>query len=80
MSRRNLQFGALRTFEAAADGVGVAVGYLQPVDRDLQAGRLVTASAATVRHPFSYCPVYPEAKHKSGKSRAFRDWNGARAG
>ena len=39
--------------QAAADGLGLAIGYLELVDLDLHSGRLVCASAQRVKHDYS---------------------------
>ncbi len=60
--------------QAAADGLGMAIGYLELIDRDLQSGRLVTVFEQTVRHPYSYYLVYPASNLKNPKLAEFRDW------
>lgn len=65
--------------QAAADGLGIAIGYLELIDRDLQSGRLVTLFEQTVRHPFSYYLVYPASNKKNPKLAEFRNWIRAQA-
>jgi len=60
--------------QAAADGLGLAIGYLELIDRDLRSGRLVCASDRQVKHEYSYYLVYRRSlKLNSGQAR-FRDW------
>ena len=60
--------------QAAADGLGLAIGYLELIGRDLQLGKLVTASETTVKHQFSYYLVYSKSIKKNPQLREFRDW------
>ncbi len=60
--------------QAAADGLGLAIGYLELIDRDLQAGSLITAAAANVRHEYSYYLVYPRDLELAPALAGFRSW------
>ncbi len=60
--------------QAAADGLGIAIGYLELIDRDLRAGRLVTLFEQSIRHPFSYYLVYPRSNLDNPALKNFRDW------
>jgi LysR family glycine cleavage system transcriptional activator len=60
--------------QAAADGLGIAIGYLELIGRDLQSGSLVTAHSRTVRHRFSYYMAYPERQTKNEGLQTFLDW------
>jgi LysR family glycine cleavage system transcriptional activator len=60
--------------QAAADGLGLAIGYLELIGRDLQTGNLVTAHSRTVRHRFSYYLVYPERQIDDEGLQTFLDW------
>ena len=60
--------------QAAADGLGVAIGYLELIDQDLNAGRLVIANEHRVKHEFSYYLVYPSISAESSPLKLFRDW------
>ena len=44
--------------QAAADGLGLAIGYQELIDRDLNAGRLVCANERQLKHDASYYLVY----------------------
>jgi LysR family glycine cleavage system transcriptional activator len=60
--------------QAAADGLGLAIGYLELIDRDLHSGRLVCASDRQVKHDYSYYLVYRRSlKFNPGQER-FRKW------
>lgn len=60
--------------QAAADGLGIAIGYLELIDRDLQSGRLIVACDQTVKHEFSYYLVYRDSKQNQPSLRNFHDW------
>ena len=61
-------------WQAARDGQGVALGYLELIAADLEEGRLLAPFPITARHEFSYYLVY-EADRRSDKAVAlFRDW------
>lgn len=59
---------------AAIAGQGVAM--LMPVfyRDELASGRLIQPFALATRDPIGYCLVYPEARRRSAKIIAFRDW------
>ena len=60
--------------QAAADGLGLAIGYLELIDRDLQSGQLVCASPQTVKHDYSYYLVYHQALGPDSVGALFREW------
>jgi len=60
--------------QAAADGLGLAIGYLELIDRDLQSGQLVCASAQTVKHDYSYYLAYPQPLVHDSVGALFRQW------
>ena len=59
--------------QAAADGLGLAIGYRELIDRDLQDRKLVIAYDQAVKHPFSYYLVF-QPKQKNRTLTAFRNW------
>ena len=61
-------------FEAAAQGLGVALGRRPLVDRDLQSGRLVELSPRPIWAETSYWLVSGESVERHAHLRAFRDW------
>lgn len=60
--------------QAAADGLGLAIGYVEIIDKDLHSGRLLAASDQLVKHHFSYHLVYHQAVKENPSLRLFRDW------
>jgi len=59
--------------QAAADGLGIAIGYRELIDKDLQTGQLILANSQLVKHAYSYYLVYsPDLKNKAGES--FQQW------
>ena len=60
--------------QAAIDGLGIAMGYLELATHDILTGRLVRPFELTLRYAYAYYLVYPEARAKSPKIQAFRDW------
>jgi LysR family transcriptional regulator, glycine cleavage system transcriptional activator len=62
--------------QAAMDGVGFAMGYLELAQPDIDAGRLVQPFDLTAVHPFSYFLVWPKTRSGDSRVTAFRDWIG----
>lgn len=60
--------------QAAADGLGLAIGYLDLIDRDLQSGRLVCANERLVKHDYSYYLAYRQPPALDSASARFRNW------
>ncbi len=60
--------------QAAADGLGIAIGYLELIDRDLQSGRLVRAYPQSIGHRYSYCMLYRQSERKDAALETFRNW------
>lgn len=60
--------------QAAVDGLGFAMGYLELAEHDIATGRLVSPFDLTVRHSFSYYLTYPAAQAQAPKVKVFRDW------
>jgi LysR family glycine cleavage system transcriptional activator len=60
--------------QAAADGLGLAIGYLELIDRDLRSGRLVCASDRQVKHEYSYYLVYRRSPKFNSGQEQFRKW------
>jgi LysR family glycine cleavage system transcriptional activator len=62
--------------QAAIDGLGIAMGYVELAAIDLAEGRLVQPFAAAVQHPWSYYIVIPEdnvGDFSRGQCRRFAD-------
>lgn len=66
--------------QAAIDGLGIAMGYLELAEADLAAGRLTRPFDLRVRHSFSYYLVYPAARQDEPGLAAFRHWILSEAG
>ena len=64
----------LRALAAAADGLGIAIGYLELIDKDLHSGNLVIACDQPVKHAFSYYLVYRRSLKMNVSLQQFRDW------
>ncbi len=60
--------------QAAADGLGLAMGYLELVDLDLHSGRLVCASAQRVKHDYSYYLVQRSPPEPNSNQARFCEW------
>jgi LysR family glycine cleavage system transcriptional activator len=60
--------------QAAIDGVGVALGHTQLVERDIAAGRLVQPFDLTLPIEAAYYFVCPPAALKRRKVKGFHDW------
>ncbi|MEM7124403.1 MAG: transcriptional regulator GcvA [Pseudomonadota bacterium] len=60
--------------QAAMDGLGIAMGYLELAAADIEAGRLVRPFPFAAPHPFSYYLVYDSARRDETKIAAFREW------
>ncbi len=60
--------------QAAMDGLGIAMGYVELAAADIEAGRLVRPFPFAVPHHFSYYLVYDRARRTEPGISAFRDW------
>ncbi len=65
---------ALAGYQAAMDGLGVALGRNPLVEPDLKAGRLVVPFEFKRSSDFAYYLVYPPEAIRRRKIKAFRDW------
>jgi len=59
---------------AARDGLGVAMGYLELAADDLNSGKLIRPFAAEVQHPWPYFIVVPENKTEDPQVQIFCEW------
>ena len=62
------------SLDAAADGLGVALGISLLAAHDVDAGRLIMPFELQLPSPYSYYVVYPEAGATRPELMAFRDW------
>lgn len=61
--------------QAAADGLGLAVGYRELIDQDLHVGNLICASDLAVKHEYSYYLVYRrEVLNNNPALQKFKHW------
>lgn len=65
---------ALAAYQAAMDGLGVALGRQPLVDPDLKAGRLVVPFDFKMSTELAYYVIYPPDAIRRRKIKAFRDW------
>lgn len=59
---------------AAVDGLGIAMGYLELAADDIESGRLVQPFAAQIEHQWSYYIVTPEDESANPLAEVFCDW------
>jgi LysR family transcriptional regulator, glycine cleavage system transcriptional activator len=73
--REGLSFGnSSLAYQAAIDGLGVAMAHLELIQDDLNAGRLVALHPLVVRTADSYRLVGRESEAGRPEVAAFRDW------
>ena len=63
-----------QALQAAIDGLGVAMGYIELAAGDLAEGRLIRPFAESVQHPWSYYIVTPEDHVGDEQTAIFCDW------
>jgi LysR family transcriptional regulator, glycine cleavage system transcriptional activator len=73
--REGLSFGnSSLAYQAAIDGLGVAIAHLELIQDDLNAGRLLVLHPLVVRTPDSYRLVGRESENGRPEVAKFRDW------
>lgn len=60
--------------QAALDGLGIAMGYLELAEPEIASGRLVCPVPLALRHRFSYHLAYPAARSSAPEIQGFRNW------
>lgn len=65
---------SILTWQAATDGLGIAIGQQHMLDADFQAGRLVRPFARPLRTGQGHYIVTPSLQRYSDKIVAFKDW------
>jgi LysR family glycine cleavage system transcriptional activator len=65
---------SILTYQAAIDGLGVAIGQVRLLDQELEQGTLVRPFAQLVGRPFAYYLVIPQRDTLSRNVATFRDW------
>jgi LysR family glycine cleavage system transcriptional activator len=63
-----------QALQAAADGLGVALGIRPYIDDDLASGRLIAPFALTVPKGMGWYLIYREARRREPAFIAFHDW------
>lgn len=61
-------------YQCATEGLGVALGQLRYLEKDLAQGRLVAPHPLVLRRPRGYHLVCPENRADEPKIACFRDW------
>lgn len=61
-------------YQCATEGLGVALGQLKYLEKDLAQGRLVAPHPLVLRRPRGYHLVCPEARADDDKIACFRSW------
>jgi LysR family glycine cleavage system transcriptional activator len=73
--RDNMVFSSsILTYQAAVDGLGVAIGQVRLLDHELDQGTLVCPLAMVVRKGLAYYLLRPQRDSMSRKVTVFRDW------
>ena len=67
------------TYQAAMEGLGVAIGQMRLLDHDLGEGRLVPLFGLPVERPLAYHVIWPTDRQPDHKARAFLAWVRAEA-
>ncbi|WP_338663878.1 LysR substrate-binding domain-containing protein [Pararoseomonas sp. SCSIO 73927] len=79
--REGMEFtSSVLTYQAAAEGLGVAIGQMALLEQDVRAGLLVPLFGLPVRRALAYHAVWPADRPPDRKAQAFLDWLGEEAG
>ncbi|RJG02592.1 transcriptional regulator GcvA [Noviherbaspirillum sedimenti] len=65
---------SILTYQAAVDGLGVAIGQIALLDQELEKGILVCPFEQIVKRPFAYYLLQPERHSTPRNVRIFREW------
>jgi LysR family glycine cleavage system transcriptional activator len=73
--RDNMVFSSsILTYQAAVDGLGVAIGQVRLLDHELDSGTLASPLARVVRKGLAYYLLRPQRDSMPRKVTVFRDW------
>lgn len=73
--KESMEFSSsILTYQAAVDGLGVAIGQIALLDQELEKGVLVCPFDQTVKRPFAYYLLQPEQHSMLRNVRIFREW------
>jgi LysR family glycine cleavage system transcriptional activator len=61
-------------WQAAVDGLGIAIGYSRLLSSELRSGRLVRPFAMPLRRPKAYWLVQPGRGREPRRAAIFREW------
>jgi LysR family glycine cleavage system transcriptional activator len=71
----NMVFSSsILTYQAAMDGLGVAIGQIRLLDQELKTGSLMCPFERIVRRQYAYYLLTPQRDSASKKVGIFRDW------
>jgi LysR family glycine cleavage system transcriptional activator len=62
------------TWQAATDGLGMAIGQRAMLSQELQSGQLIRPFALPLQRDSGHYLVRPAVQRESRKVTAFRDW------
>lgn len=65
---------SILTYQAAIDGLGIAIGQIRLLDQELEQGTLIRPFQQVVRRPFAYYLLMPQRDALPKKVHIFRDW------
>jgi len=65
---------SLLTYQAAVDGLGIAMGQLPLLQEELHSGALIRPLPQTLKRDLAYYLVLPRDKSGDARLRLFRDW------
>ncbi len=75
ITTRGIEFpSSVLTYQAAAEGLGVAMGQLRLLEQDIADGKLVKLFDRTLERPMSYFVVWPRNAEPNHMARAFIGW------
>jgi len=62
------------TYQAATEGLGIAIGQVSFLEEDLKSNRLVGLFGPPIRRPLSYYAVWSHRRGLGGQARSFLNW------
>jgi LysR family glycine cleavage system transcriptional activator len=65
---------SILTYQAAINGLGVAIGQVPLLDQELRTGTLICPFDQVIRRPFAYYLLVPQRDSMPKKVSVFRDW------
>jgi LysR family glycine cleavage system transcriptional activator len=73
--RDSMMFSSsILTYQAAIDGLGIAIAQVRLVDQELESGTLVRPFPQVVRRPFAYYLLTPQRDSLARNVAIFREW------